>query len=99
MAEDRRGEKAPTRRTPQLQPSKGREDGWKNLRKVRKAVVLRLFWDFVRKLETHTRDGNQTSFYKNLKTMNVEGKRARSSAYVKDGNDVLLRDVELIRER
>ena len=31
--------------------------------------------------------------------MNLEGKRARSSAYVKDENGVLLRDVELIRER
>ena len=31
--------------------------------------------------------------------MNLEGKRDRSSAYVKDENGVLLRDVELIRER
>ena len=31
--------------------------------------------------------------------MNLEGKRARSSAYIKDENGVLLRDVELIRER
>ena len=31
--------------------------------------------------------------------MNLEGKRHRSSAYVKDENGVLLRDVELIRER
>ena len=30
--------------------------------------------------------------------MNLEGKRDRSSAYVKDENGVLLRDVELIRE-
>ena len=29
MATERGGEKAPTRRTPQQQPSKGREDGWK----------------------------------------------------------------------
>ena len=92
-------EKAPTRRTPQLQPSKVREDGWKNLRKVRKAAVLSVFWDFVRKLETRTREGDQAGFYKHLKTMNLEGKRARSSAYVKDENGVLLRDVELIRER
>ena len=31
--------------------------------------------------------------------MNLEGKRDRSSAYVKDEGGVLLRDVELIRER
>ena len=71
----------------------------KNLRKVRKAAVLSLFWDFVRKLETRTREGDQGGFYKHLKTMNPEGKRDRSSAFVKDESGVLLRDVELIRER
>ena len=71
----------------------------KNLRKVRKPAVLSFFWDFVRKLETRTREGDQAGFYKHLKTMNLEGKRDRSSAYVKDENGVLLRDVELIRER
>ena len=38
----------------------------KNLRKVLKAAVLRLFWDFVRKLETRTREGDQAGFYKHL---------------------------------
>ena len=71
----------------------------KNLRKVRKAAVLSLFLDFVRKLETRTREGDQAGFYKHLKTMNLEGRRDRISAYVKDENGVLLRDVELIRER
>ena len=71
----------------------------KTLRKVRKAAVLSWFWDFVRKLETRTREGDQASFYKNLKSMNLEGKRGRSSAYIKDENGVLLRGVELIRER
>ena len=42
---------------------------------------------------------NQAGFYKHLKTMNLEGKRDRSSAYVKDENGVLPRDVERIRER
>ena len=71
-----------------------------NLRKVRsKAAVLSFFWDFVRKLETRTREGDQAGFYNHLKTMNLEGKRDRSSAYVEDENGVLLRDVELIRER
>ena len=71
----------------------------KNLRKVPKAAVQSYFWDFVRKLETRTREGDQAGFYKHLKTMNLEGKRDRSSACVKDENGVLLRDVELIRER
>ena len=71
----------------------------KNFRKVRKAAVLSFFWDFVRKLETRTREGDQAGFYKHLKTMNLEGKRDRSSAYVKDENAVFLRDVEFIRER
>ena len=71
----------------------------KNLRKVRKASVLSFFWDFVRKLETRTREGDQAGFYKHLETMNLEGKRERSSAYVKDENGVPLRDVEFIRER
>ena len=70
-----------------------------NLRKVRKAAVLSLFWDFVRKLETRTRGGDQAGFYKYLKTMNLEGMRDRSSAYVQAENGVLLRDVELILER
>ena len=71
----------------------------KKLRKVRKAAVLSFFWDFVPKFEIRTREGDQAGFYKHLKTMHLEGKRDRSSAYVKDENGVLLRDVELIRER
>ena len=46
----------------------------KNLRKVRKAAVLSFFWDFVRNLETRTREGDQAGFYKHLQTMNMEGK-------------------------
>ena len=63
--------------------------------------MLSFFWDFVRKLETHTREGDRAGFYKHLKTMNLEGKRDRSSAYVKKYKSgvQLLRDVELIRER
>ena len=71
----------------------------KNLRQERKAAVLSFFWDFVRKLETRTREGDEAGFYKHLKTMNLEGKRDRSSAYVEGVNGVLLRDVGLIRER
>ena len=71
----------------------------KKLRKVRQAAVLSLLWDFVRKLETRNREGDQAGFYKHLMTMNLAGKRNRSSAYVKDENGVLLRDVERTRER
>ena len=71
----------------------------KKLWKVGKAAMLSFFWDFARKLETRTREGDQAGFYKHLKTMNLEGKRVRSSTYVIDENRVLLRDVELIRER
>ena len=99
MATERGGEEDPTRRIPQQQPSKGREDGWKLLRKVRKAAVLSLIWDFVRKLETRSRGGDQAGLYKHLVTMNLEGKQDCSSTYVKDENGVPLRDVELIRER
>ena len=71
----------------------------KNPRKVRKAAALSFFWNFVHKFETHAREGDQAGFYKHLKTMNLEGKRVRSSAYVKNEDGVLLRDIEFIRER
>ena len=97
MATERGGEEAPTRRTPQQQPLKGRvKMTGKKLRKVRKAAVLGLF---VRKLETRVREGDQASFYKHLKTMNLEGKRDRSSECIKDEDGILLRDVEIIIER
>ena len=37
--------------------------------------------------------------YKYLRTMDLEGKRDRRSAYINDEDDVLLRDVELIRKQ
>ena len=49
-------------------------------------VYATFVWYFVRKLEICTREGGQVGFYKHLKTMNLEGKRPRSSAYVKDEN-------------
>ena len=61
--------------------------------------MLRFFWEIGRKLEIRTREGDQAGFYKHLQTMNLEGKRDCCSVYVKDENDVLLRDVELIHER
>ena len=60
--------------------------------------MLSFFWDFVRKLETRTREGDQAGFYKQ-RTMSLKGKQDRSSANVKDENGVLLRGVELIHER
>ena len=71
----------------------------KNLRNVRKTAVLSFFWDFVHKLETRARKGDHAGFYKHLTIKNLEGKQDRSSAYVKDEDSVLLRDVEVIREQ
>ena len=70
-----------------------------NLRKVRKAAMLSFFWDVVRKLKTRARGGDQAGLYKHLKTANLEEKRDHNSAYVKDENGVLPREVELIHER
>ena len=53
----------------------------KSLRKVRKAAVLSLFWEFVRKLETLAREVDQIGFYKHLKKINLEEKRDCSSAF------------------
>ena len=53
----------------------------------------------VRKLEERVRKGDQAGFYEHLKTMNLEGKRDRSSQLIKDEDGNLLRDVELIHER
>ena len=71
----------------------------KNLLKVRNAAVLNFFSDFVRKLETRTREGDQAGFYKHLKMTNLEEKRSHSSAYITDEEGVLMRNVKLIRER
>ena len=100
MATEGGGEEAPTRRTPQQQPSKGCENGWKKYSEGAQGCRAEFLGEFVRKIETRNRDSDQAGFYKHLKTtMNLEGKRDHSSAYVKDENGVLLRDVELIRER
>ena len=58
-----------------------------------------VFWDFVRKLEARVRQDDQTSFYKHLMKMSLKWKRDRSSVYIKDENGILLRDVDLLRER
>ena len=64
--------------------------------KICKTAALRLFGAFVRRPKTHV----QKAAYKHLKTMDLEGKRDRSSVYVKyDKVGILLKDVELICER
>ena len=70
-----------------------------NLQKVCKAAALSFFWDCVHTLEARSREGDQAGFYNHLKTMNLGGKRDPSSAYINDGDILLLRDVQLIRER
>ena len=50
--------------------------------------MLSFFWDFVRKLETRTRQDDKAGFYKHLKTMNLEEERDHSLAYVNDENGV-----------
>ena len=55
----------------------------KNLENVRKAAVLSFFWAHVRKLEELARKGDQAGFYEH-QTMNLEGKRDRSSQLIKD---------------
>ena len=77
-----------------------RADLQNNLRKaVKMAGELSFLWAFVRQLETRVREGDQAGLYRHLNTMNLEGKRDRSSAFVKDVYGLLLRDAELIRER
>ena len=71
----------------------------KNLRKVCKAAVLSSVWAFVRKFETRVREDDQTNTYKHLSTINLEGERDCSLAYIKDEDGILLRGVELIREQ
>ena len=51
----------------------------RKVRKIRKAAVLSFSWAFVRRLETRVREGDQAGLYKHLKTVNLEGKRHRSS--------------------
>ena len=99
MVTERGGEEPPTVELHSSNLRKAVKMAGKNLREVRIAAVLSFFWVFVRKLEIRNREGDQAGFYKHLTTMNLEGKRDRSSAYAKDENGVLLRDVELIRER
>ena len=89
MVMERGGEEAPTRRNPQQQPSRGREDGWEKSSEGLQGC---------RAEQTRVREGDQAGFYKHLKTMDLEGKRDHSSAYIKYEDGILLRDVDLIRE-
>ena len=99
MATERVGEEAPTRRTPQQQPSKGREDGWEKPSEGAQGCRAELFLGLRPQTQNTYSRRRPDRLLQDLKTMNLEGKRGRSSAYVKDKNGVLLRDVELIRKR
>lgn len=46
----------------------------------------------------HARDDDLTGFYGHLKTISVEGKRARSSQFIKDEGGKLFNGVKLIHE-
>ena len=98
MATEREGEKTPTRKTHSSNLRKAVRAAENNLRKVRRASVLSFFWDFVRNLETRVREGDQAVSYKHLKTMNFNGKQART-LYIKDEDGILLRDGKLVREQ
>ena len=93
-----------TRRSLRADPNNGivRKAGkvaGKNLEKVRKTAVLSFFWVHVRELEARVQEGDHASFYRHLKTMNLEEKRDHSLQFLKDEHGSLLRDVELFRER
>ena len=96
---ERGGEETPTHRTPQQQPSKGRENGWKKTSEGAQGCRAEFFLGLrpqTRNTQSRRRPGR---LLQALETMNLKGKRDRSSAYIKDENSVLLRDVEHIRKR
>ena len=76
----------------------------KTLRKVSEDDLLIFIWAFVSKLKTSkleasVQEDDQAGLYKHLKMAIWEEKRDRSSAYINDKEDILLRDVEVIRQR
>ena len=89
MATERGREEAPLRAEPHSSNlRKAVKMAGKKLRKMRKAAVLSFFWDFLPKLKTRNREGDQAGFYKPLKTMNLEEMRDHSSTYVKTASSV-----------
>ena len=78
---------------------KGREDGWQKASEGSQGCHA----EFRLELRTQTRNSRSGRRSGRLlyapETMNLEGKRDHSSAYIKDENGILLRDDELIRER
>ena len=67
--------------------------------KCARADVQRFFGEYVSQLEGRIREGDQIGFYKHLKGMDMEGKRAFNSQYIRDVESGILRDIGLIRER
>ena len=62
---------------------------------MRFEAAQRFFEEFVSQLEVRIKDGDQTSFYKHLNGMDLEGRRSCSVQYMKDEEGKLLRDKEL----
>ena len=71
----------------------------KQLKRTRAETLERFFEDYVSHLEGRIREDDQFGFYKHLKGMGVDGKRAFNSQYIKDEEGLLLRDNAQIRER
>ena len=96
--QQRGGEEAPTCTSPQQQPSKGHEDGWTKSWEGSQGCRAELFVGVrLQTRNTHSRRRPDRLLHSN--TMNLDGNRDHSSAFVKDEDSVLLQDVELIRER
>ena len=70
----------------------------KQLTRTRAETVQRFFEDYVSQLEGRIREDDQFGFYKHIKGMDVEEKRALNSRYIKNEEGRLLRDNALIRE-
>ena len=71
----------------------------KQLKRTRAEAVQRFFQEYVTQYEGRIREGYQCGFYKHLKWMDVEGKRAYNSQYFEDEEGRLLWGNALIRER
>ena len=71
----------------------------KQLDRLRAGAVDSFFEGFVSQLEKKSREGDQAGFYKHMKGLDVEGKRAFTSQNIKDEDGNLLRDPTLILER
>ena len=100
MPTERGCEEASTRRTPQQQPRKGREDDWQEYLESFQGFRAELLLGFrprTRNTRLRSRSGRP------LQTSNDVGlgqrNRDHCSAHIKDGDSIILNDVEPMRER